>query len=393
MTLTPSVNICVLCKSPIGAQTKPEHVLLNALGGRMTVSHIICPACNQAMGNGPDKDLADSVAFIRNMCGMSAGDGDDAPTIRGLQTDGERFDLMPGMEVKMRPYRPLEVRVTEDRVDVDIGAYSDAQADTLAENAARSIAKKLGKSSEAVVQAIKQDILKDRKVQIVPAPAISQQLKFGTGRSQQAMAKACLVLWSKAVGTEEVLNARYDFVRSFILSSDSDFSGVKLDTRSWPGPPEKYGTNPNYICVGSNGDGAVFGYYRLFGAIGWRFNLCESGAPPNSFCCLISNPLHIATWDFVIGDQAFDLVRPMFEEWDPWPPNFAEVQAALSRLAELAHQRSQDKTALAWVTEAVSRTGLVEGEEIKEEHVRSVVKYITPRILATVLRKSIPTDE
>lgn len=392
--MTIAEHICVLCKRPIGAQTKPEHILLNALGGRMTVANIICPTCNHLMGIGPDNDLADSVAFIRNVCNMAAGDGDAAPTLKGLQTDGQRYDLLPGMDVKMKPRRPLDVKVTDETVEVEIGAYSDAQADRLAEGAARSLAKSFGKVSTETIEAIKQDILRDRRAQIVPAPMISGQIALGTGRSQQSMAKACLVLWARAVGTSEALTAKYDHVREFLFSNneDSERQAIKLDTRRLPELPEKYGINPNFIWVGSDNEGAAFGYYRLYGAIGWRFMLCESGAPLNRSGCLISNPLQTTSWDYCVDHKSPVPVDWLNEDWNLSPPNFSDVQSALTHLVELAHTEAQDRVTKEWVKEALSGSGLAEGDELTEEHIQAVVKYLTPRMVATILRKAVPLD-
>jgi hypothetical protein len=141
MTKEQSNVSCILCQNDIPAKTKPEHILLNALGGRMTVRKVICPNCNSQMGEGPDKDLADSTAFLRNSCNLKAGDGSDAPQLRGLETNGEYFDLKPGMQPQMRTEVPLKISVTDQEINVQIQAFSEEQADKLLDGAAAKIAK------------------------------------------------------------------------------------------------------------------------------------------------------------------------------------------------------------------------------------------------------------
>ncbi|WP_413785677.1 HNH endonuclease [Cognatiyoonia sp. IB215182] len=51
---------CVLCKAQLSENEKPEHILLDALGGRKTTRDVLCSICNNKMGAGPDKDLAES---------------------------------------------------------------------------------------------------------------------------------------------------------------------------------------------------------------------------------------------------------------------------------------------------------------------------------------------
>ena len=207
--------LCILCKEHIPEKTKPEHVLLNALGGRLTARKVICPDCNNEMGGGPDSDLANSTIFIRNICGLRAGDGDDPPQIRSLESDGERFDLKPGMKPQVRPRNPMEVKVSEDRIHIHIEAYSNAEEAKLVNGAAKKIAKHIGKNTPEVIAGIEQDILNARKATFRPAPAIHQQIQFGTGRSQEAMAKACMVLWAMEVTNGEVNADRYNVIREF----------------------------------------------------------------------------------------------------------------------------------------------------------------------------------
>lgn len=395
-TMTITTFSCILCKGTVGAETKPEHILLNALGGRMTVRTVLCPSCNHTMGIGPDSDLAESVSFIRNVCRLVAGDGDSPPTVLGLQTEGQRFDLLPGMDVRMRPEKPLQVTIDDNHIDVKIGVYSDAQAEKMAEGAAKSIAKKIGKDTTEAVNAIKSEILKERKSSIIPAPAISQQLEFGTGRSQQAMAKACLVLLAKRLNNSEVLDPRYDEVRAFVFSDaeqEAKPALVALDTRTLPLIEEKFGSNPNIIWVGTDTSGAAFGYYRLYGAIGWKFKLCDVGAPASIFACLVSNPFDNAVWEYYHDRQSPLPPQWVLEEWKPWPPNYEAVNTALRPLMELAHAQSQHTASMRWIEEALTAAGLSEGDLINEEHVQTITDYVTPRMLATLLRKPIPIDD
>lgn len=387
---------CILCQKIIPIKTKPEHVLLNALGGRLTTKTAICSDCNHETGKGADSDLADSTAFLRNICGLKAGDGDSAPQIRGLEKDGERFDLKPGMQPQMRPRNPMSVEITDDGITVHIEAYSDKEADKLAEGAAKKIAKHLGHSKPEVIEAIKQDIIKDRKSSFRPAPEIYQQLQFGTGRSQQSMAKACLVLWCMDTGNEEINTDRYDAIREFVktgLKENDPENLVKIDTRPLPDIPIEYGNNANIIWVGSDDKGAVYGYYRLFGAIGWRFLLCSDGAPPSLQVCLISNPFDPVKWKRLRGDNSpinWDWVSA---EWNSYPPQYSQVQARIEAMAEYASNLSRDNFVHQLVSDGLSDAGCQEGEYIAPQHISQLAKYFSSAVLASILKKDIPLDK
>lgn len=79
---------------------------------------------------------------------------------------------------------------------------------------------------------------------------------------------------------------------------------MQLDARDLPYYPRKYGSNPNMIWVRSNWMGQVFGYFRLYNILGWRFRWCEIGSVPNTSLCLISNPFIPSVWDVRTDDQS-----------------------------------------------------------------------------------------
>lgn len=164
---------CILCLRGISERTKPEHILLNALGGRATVEGLVCSTCNETMGHGPDQDLADSVGMLRNIANLLKGDGGGPPTIHGMQSEGMTFDVRPGMQVRPRP-DDKKIRITkqDNEINIAITATSDAELHQLMENAARAIAKDLGHTEPEVIAAIHADLLRDhnRNDAIVPAP-------------------------------------------------------------------------------------------------------------------------------------------------------------------------------------------------------------------------------
>jgi hypothetical protein len=386
---------CILCLEQIPKKTKPEHVLLNALGGRMTVRNVICPGCNHGMGIGPDDDLANTTELLRNICHLKAGDGDEAPEIRGLQTEGQRFDLVAGMKPRPRAPKPLDLKFTEEEIQVSIDAYSDAEAEKLLTGAATAIAKKLGYQAPEVIAAIRQEISKDKRSSFVPAPAIQQRLKFGDGRSKQSKAKACLVLWAKVCGNAEVNFQRYDAIRHFIRTGHKTESGekmIQMDTRPLPELPARFGTNPNLIWVGSDDAGRTFGYFRLYGAIGWRFLLCDEGAPSGQRHCLISNPFNNREWAVLEGSQCPIVQDWIWASWDVGKPEYDQVQARLSHMLKYAHEASKSEWLGELVFEGLQKAGWKEGETITEEHVSKLSDYVSRALTAYISKKDIPAS-
>jgi hypothetical protein len=251
----------------------------------------------------------------------------------------------------------------------------------------------MGYAHPKAILAIKNDLLKDRKSSFRPSPAIHQQIGFGLGRSKQSMAKACIVLWAKEVGNDELQDSRYEKMRAFILS-DVDGESVKdimqIDTRPLSALPDKFGDNPNVIWIASNELGQVYGYYRLYGAIGWRFLICESGAPPSTQICLISNPFDNSKWSCLRGNDVPICQEYLWAEWEPWPPQFEAVKAKLNVMMSYAKNLSRELWVADLANAAFEKTGLQEGEIIKEEHIKIISDHISSALLPLILKKNIP---
>ncbi len=372
----------------------PEHVLLNALGGRTTVRDILCPRCNHEMGIGPDAALAKSTEFIRSICDFRAGDGGRAAMITGLSQGDTRFDLAPGMRARPRAPKPLDVTIDENGISVSIEAYSEKEADRLVTGAATKIAKHLGHTDARVIEAIKQDLLKDKRTQYKPAPPIKQQSDFGCDASQRSMAKACLVLWAKLCGNVEVNGERFDAIRAFIRRAtrgpdDTDF--ITLDTRAHPEAPAEFSRHPIFIWVGSDADGKVYGYFRLYGAVGWRFRLCSAGGRPDQSLCLVSNPFDNRVYDILKGAENF--VDPTWI-WEMAAATEIDgaVMRQLSELVALATERAHER----WSTDLVEETfgGIDDKDgELSREQVDTFVKRFTAAVLARHLQTAIDIDD
>jgi hypothetical protein len=389
-----TVLSCVLCIQPIPEKTMPEHILLNSLGGRKTVSTVICPNCNNKFGKGPDKDLANSTEFLRNICNLQSGDGGEAPHIKGLESDGEKFDLDPGMRQKVRAKKPMNLELGRKEVSVKIEAYSKSEANKLVRGAAIAIAKHIGHSSSQVIEGINQEILNGWSSSFRPAPPIKQQLQFGVGQSQQAMAKACLVLWATKVSNVEACKDQYNTIRDFINDGSKSLNAhsaiAKIDTREVPSVPEKFGQNPNFIWVGSDALGRVFGYYRLYGAIGWRFLLCNEGGVPARQFCLISNPYNNKHWDLLEEQDVpvgYDWVA---EEWNAYPPQFDKVLSKFNVMIEHSQEQSQKKWVGDLIRDAFNKVGCLEGDVLTEKHAAGISDYIARAMTAHVLRVEVP---
>lgn len=87
---------CIFCQSILNATTKPEHIIPNSIGGRVTSRTIVCSDCNHEMGKQIDEPFADDFKVIRNQLNIKTGSGQPPPTLRKVATNQGMVDILPG---------------------------------------------------------------------------------------------------------------------------------------------------------------------------------------------------------------------------------------------------------------------------------------------------------
>lgn len=226
------------------------------------------------------------------------------------------------------------------------------------------------------------------------APAIAQDFNAGSGRSQESMVKACLVLWAEFVGNAEINSDRYDEVREFVLNSTMpafvDFT-LGTDTREMLELPKGFGENSNVIWVGSNDAGVVRGYFNLYGAVGWTFTLCEASPYKNQQTVLISDPMNQSQW--VCGPEHADILnfdwvsaRPRYEDID-WRVAKAKIAAMMAH----GHEQMRDHALLQIVQETFLEFGVADGDTIPKDWISEFAKRLAHKLTHLVMK--IPHEE
>ena len=85
---------CIFCEAELFPATKPEHILLAALGGKKTSRRIVCSECNNDLGSVVDKELTDQVAFVRSLLRLQSGDGSPAPMRKKVKAGDDVINVL-----------------------------------------------------------------------------------------------------------------------------------------------------------------------------------------------------------------------------------------------------------------------------------------------------------
>jgi len=292
---------CIFCLNELSENTKPEHILPNALGGRKTTRRVICSDCNNMFGGSIDKCLTSQVEIIRNLLQLKSGTGKAPPMLRNIQSGADtvnfRNDGTP--ELTGKPF------IIESQDDASATVQIMARSEEELQNLIPHLAAQLGIPVEAAKEQIK-----SANVSAISKPldTVHHKLSFGGQEALRSITKSCLALWSTTVGNEEVNSAPYDDARRFVISGNDHFNKnrIHLDSRCLPCDIDmqtRFGDIFNLVYLKSDAAGRLIGHFTMYNAVGWQIVLAEFGAVPGVEVGLASNPLDSVQWSDTVADE------------------------------------------------------------------------------------------
>jgi hypothetical protein len=288
------VAICIFDENALDDKTKPEHVMHDALGGRMKTRGVLCSDCNNNFGGGIDRILAGQFEVIRNQFQMKSGSGKTAPMMRKVKAGSQLINIHGDGRLKVVA-KPFNIKKHPDgRFDLQVITNSLEEMRRHIPNIAAS----LGISQDEVSQLL---LGANAKMVEYRPPTAQLGMTLGGPEALRSVAKACLVLWALKVGNDEVRGAPYAAVRNYILSGDPSFIGTRtsLDTRTFTEAEkvkQQYGPLFNLMYVRSDERGRVIGHFTIYNVLGHQVVLAESGGSPCQTVGLVVNPLDTRDW-------------------------------------------------------------------------------------------------
>lgn len=88
---------CYLCDTVLSDQNRSkEHILLNAIGGTLKSSELLCKTCNSELGHKSDSELAKQFLFISSFLNVKRDSG-EFPILKNLTAEsGKKYHLTKG---------------------------------------------------------------------------------------------------------------------------------------------------------------------------------------------------------------------------------------------------------------------------------------------------------
>ncbi|WP_292962367.1 HNH endonuclease [Novosphingobium sp. UBA1939] len=377
--------LCIFCDNHVGPGTKPEHILLDALGGRKTTKKAVCSSCNQTFGSEIDGALPDQLRVLRNMFQMHAGSGQAPPGLPRISsvTGSVSFDS-DGTPKRVGGKPFTAVPISNGRWNLSLNVSSPAQLRKYVPHAAAA----MGMSEDRLWSQIEG---REASIKTEFLEPVHAQLQCGGAEALRSMTKSSLALLATLVGTKPLRGPSFAASRDFVLQGSRDFleHRTAIDARQLPSPAYEHlvtahGPMFNLIYVRSDGRGRTLAYFHLFNLFSWQIVLAEADGPTNVGIALASNPLEPAQWDDEVAPKAhFDF------DWLNEPDDSDQVGTGLARLSaimELYQDVSRKRTIRKVITETFGKY-YAEGEMITmDEKGKAAIAEVSRALTVTLMQ-------
>ena len=369
---------CVVCDESISAHNDSrEHVMPEAIGGRVAVKGFICRTCNNGTGHTWDAKLASQLHPLRLMFGVQRQRG-STPGLAITTTAGE--DLVITADGPLTLARPSFSEETgPEGIKIQIVARS-------MDEATRILAGVKRKYPKLDVDRILADAQMSTSY---PKGLVHHRLDFGGEISGRSIVKSVLAMAHHAGIPTDICHDALGYLRN--SSATPCFGYYQATDLVLDRPPE---VPLNCVSVEANPDtGLILGYAEYFGVqrvvvcLGRRY----AGGPVRA--CYAVDPRTGTRLDLSIRLGFGEAEIKAIYEYKMIPDGaiqeaFAKVMpAAIKRKFEAERDRVVGEAA----EYAFANCGAKPGEMLTEEHVtklsRLVAEKLTPFILHNVARR------
>lgn len=333
---------CLFCASQFDPKTnKPEHVLLNAFGGKVTVSNLICSDCNGRLGGEIDRPLAEGFEFLRNMFSLKKGDGQCPPTIVDRSDDGRQIRLKPGLVVNSRTADPVSRYFydKEGNRHIEIKAHENA-IPSMKSKLAEEIASKEGRSKEEILASM-EDV---EVIQTSEQEYIEKTMSFNSGgvEGMRSLMMSSILLFARQNLATRLFAASpvMEHARKFVSDGSEKQDLWWYDHHI---PPqitqlsELFGPLFNLFVVFNHPRRGLMAYIRTYNIGAMRLQLSDKKFPRlHEHVHLVSNPID-GTWSENV-DGIDDLVDWVIAN-GPKPPG--EDKTAIRHMDHMIMEANQ----------------------------------------------------
>jgi hypothetical protein len=370
---------CIFCDNELTTDTKPEHILLSALGGRMTTRNAICSEHNNLFGGSIDQALAAQVEVIRNLLQLQSGTRKPPPPLKNLMAGTEKISIGSDGTPKLETPPFVVTELPDGKFDVKIMVHSEDEL--------RRILPHLAAKLRMPVEQVKEQMLSGTAALVERRPdTVHHPLSFGGEDALRSITKSCLVLLAAKVGSDALKIAAFAEARDFVLNGSATFyrDRIHLDARELPIAGElvkQFGDLFNLIYVKSDSAGRVIGHFTLCNLVTWQIVLAEADGVNDIAVGLVSNPLNPGTWDGALADErdvAFNWLNTV-----DGADTLTRAQARLTAMAKRYTDQAREREFGRIIKDACEKRGITsDSAAIPSDRLDEILGEVTARAAA-----------
>jgi hypothetical protein len=255
---------CIFCDGEIPANNPDEHIILNAIGGRLKTNTLVCGKCNSRLNDEIDNVLADQLNPITNLLNVKRErGGSPAPVLGQSQTMGT-IKMMPGGKPEML------------KPEVEILRTETEEKRTIKARSGKELRKHLQSIAKDGHKIDVEDEIKKAKHESVHPGEVSINGNFGGAEAFRSVCKTALLSYLQNGGDPQYVKDAIDFVNG---KNQEDRVGLyQSDTNTVAGTS---GVTHSVSVRGDSSQKRLYSYVEYYGAYGFAVSLNDNYQGPN----------------------------------------------------------------------------------------------------------------
>ncbi len=318
------MGTCYVCESQItGENYSREHVIANAIGGRLRSDKLLCHSCNCEFGERIDAELCRQLHPLSHLLDVSRQRGETPPLRFELLDTGETVLVeTDGVGHRARPH--VEVTEEGEEVFLNIQARSREEARKLLNGLKRRYPQL--DVEAALTAAVEESHRPDSLARV--------RISFGGAEVARAVCKSAVNLYMLRGGSREIIQHLIPFIRGMADESYVGYADAALENR----------TPDDLIChrVTIFGDGAaglLYAEVEYFSCLRLIVLLCDRYEGPRcfaSYCidCISGTEVELTASDPLARDEALRQVGN-------FNPDLDDLDARIGRVMERIEARQR----------------------------------------------------
>ncbi len=369
--------VCYMCETEISKENhSDEHIILNALGGRLKSKKLLCKKCNSIYGSDYDAELAKSTNTLANLLMIKREDGQSQPIKGKLSSTQESYSILP--DGSPRAGKPKFIKeIDGEKIKYSISARDESELTTIL----KGLQKKHPELNitDAIANSTHKNVYLNEPIQF--------DVAIGGLKVFKAVTKSAVNFYIHNGGDRNEIKHVIQYLRD---EADLDVAWLHYPNTSPYIAGDEEVSHLVYI-YGSASDKILYAYIEFFNTDCYIVKLNDDYKGNNINAVYVQNLIdNTNTTDVFIPNYSREEILNFFENKNYKP--FTEVQKRYDRTMNIAYKRQTSNHTYKLMSEGLQNAlgkypeGTKITEEMIGEAVEETMKLLEPWIIRNMKR-------